>query len=96
MNKKTLTIDAENFDDLESFFDEIDRVFTKDLGWETGHNLNAFHDILCGGFGVFDYDEKINLIWKNIAKSKRELGNEMVKTLVSIIREEENINFIEN
>jgi len=96
MNKKTITIDAENFDDLETFFDEIDRVLTKDLDWETGHNLNAFHDILCGGFGVFDYDEHINLIWKNIAKSKRELGNEMVEILVSIILEEENINFIEN
>ena len=96
MNKKTITIDAENFDDLETFFDEIDRVLTKDLDWETGHNLNAFHDILCGGFGVFDYDEPINLIWKNIAKSKRELENEMVEILVSMILEEENINFIEN
>jgi RNAse (barnase) inhibitor barstar len=43
-----ILIDGNNFDDLEGFYCEIDRVLTKDLTWKTGHNLNAFNDILVG------------------------------------------------
>ena len=73
MAKLVLTIDGLNFSDLEGFYDEIDRVLTKDLDWKTGHNLNAFNDLLRGGFGVHDYEEPFILIWKNSAKSKLEL-----------------------
>jgi len=74
--KKTIIINGENFSNLESFYDEIDRVLTKGLDWETGHNLDAFNDLLWGGFGVYEYEEPIILIWKNISKSKTDLGLE--------------------
>jgi RNAse (barnase) inhibitor barstar len=79
MDKQTIIINGDNFSDLESFYDEIDRVFTKDLGWDTGHNLDAFNDLLRGGFGVYEYEEPIILIWKNISKSKTDLGLESTK-----------------
>jgi RNAse (barnase) inhibitor barstar len=41
MNKKIVTINGDNFSDLASFFNEIDQVFTKNLEWRTGHNMNA-------------------------------------------------------
>ena len=74
MNKKRLILDSACFADLDSFYDEADRVFTKNLGWETGHNLDAFNDLLRGGFGVFEEGELIDLIWRNSAKSKLDLG----------------------
>lgn len=74
MKKKTIIINGENFSDLESFYDEIDKVLTKNLTWQTGHNLDAFNDLLRGGFGVYEYKEPINLIWKNTLKSKADLG----------------------
>lgn len=77
--KQTLIIDGNNFSDLESFFDEIDRIFTKDLDWQTGHNLNAFNDLLRGGFGVYEYEEPVRLIWINISKSKADLSLEAEK-----------------
>ena len=52
---QTLKINGDNFSDLETFYDEIDRELTKDLNWKTGHNLNAFNDLLRGGFGVFQF-----------------------------------------
>jgi RNAse (barnase) inhibitor barstar len=52
---------------------------TKDLGWDTGHNLDAFNDLLRGGFGVYEYKEPIKLTWKNISKSKADLGLEATK-----------------
>lgn len=79
MKKRSIIINADNFSDLETFYDEIDRVLTKDIDWETGHNLNAFNDLLRGGFGKFEYEEPITLTWKNISKSKTDLGFEATK-----------------
>lgn len=79
MNKQIIIINGNNFSDLKSFYDEIDRVLTKDLDWDTGHNLDAFNDLLRGGFGVYEYEEPIRLIWENISKSKSDLGLEATK-----------------
>lgn len=79
MNKQTIIIEGNNFSDLESFYVEIDRLLTKDLGWDTGHNLDAFNDLLSGGFGIYEYQEPIVLIWKNISKSKVDLGLEATR-----------------
>ena len=79
MNKQTIIINGNNFSDLESFYDEIDRVLTKDLDWDTGHNLDAFNDLLRGGFEVHEHEEPIKLTWKNISKSKSDLGLETTK-----------------
>ena len=49
---KTFTIDGDHFNNLQEFFDEIEHVFTHNLGWRTGHNWAAFNDILRGGFGM--------------------------------------------
>ena len=75
MNKQTITIKGDNFSDLESFFDEVDRVLTKDLDWQTGHNLNAFNDLLRGGFGVYEYEEPVKIVWTQFAESKVKLGS---------------------
>lgn len=74
MSKQIIIIEGNNFSDLDGFFNEIDRVLTKNLDWQTGHNFNAFNDLLRGGFGVHDYEEPITLIWKNAGKSKNDLG----------------------
>jgi RNAse (barnase) inhibitor barstar len=44
-----------------------------------------------GGFGVFEYEENINLIWKNSEKSKNNLGP-MFETLIEIVNDSENVN----
>lgn len=74
MEKQTLIIDGNKFSDLDSFHNEMDNVLTKDLDWKTGHNLDAFNDLLRGGFGVHEYGEPIRIIWKNSAKSKQDFG----------------------
>jgi hypothetical protein len=52
MDETVIYINGNNFSGMEGFYDEIDRVLTKDLDWKTGHNLNALNDLLRGGFGV--------------------------------------------
>lgn len=72
MDIKIITIDGSKFNNLEEFFLEADRVFAKDL--ILGHNLDAFNDLLRGGFGVREYGEPLRLIWKYSDKSKENLG----------------------
>lgn len=89
----TIVINGENICDLESFYDEIDRVLTNDLDMKTGHNLDAFNDILLGGFGVFDYGEPVKIIWTNFSKNKDKLGNELTKKIIEIIVDHNHIEF---
>jgi RNAse (barnase) inhibitor barstar len=98
--KKTLIIDGKNFETLEEFYSETDKVLTKGLTWDTGHNLNAFNDLLRGGFGVHEYEEPIKLIWRNSNKSKFDLierreNETLYEILVSIIKDHEHIEFVE-
>jgi RNAse (barnase) inhibitor barstar len=43
-------IDGSRFSTLEDFFEEISSVLIPGYSW--GHNLEAFNDILRGGFGT--------------------------------------------
>lgn len=85
MNKLQITIEGKNINDLESFFVEMDRILTKDLDWETGHNLNAFNDLLMGGFGVHDYNEPIILIWKDFNTCKTLFNEELLSSILNLI-----------
>ena len=75
----------EDISDMEGFYNEIDKLLTKNLQWKTGHNLNAFNDLLRGGFGVHEYEEPIIIRWVNFEKSKKTLGDEMVLILLEIM-----------
>ena len=82
---KTFILDGNNFSNMEGFYCEIDKLLTKNLQWKTGHNLNAFNDLLRGGFGVHEYNEPITIRWINFDKSKEALGDEMVLILLEIM-----------
>lgn len=90
MNKKEIIIDASKFDNKKEFYIEVENIFTKDLDWQIGHNLDSFDDLLYGGFGVYEYNEQINIIWKNTEKSKIDLGVDF-DIIIKIIREHNNI-----
>ena len=82
---KQITIDGNNFSNEEEFYSEIDKLLTRDLSWKTGHNLDAFNDILRGGFGVHDPGEELIITWVNAGKSRKELGEQLFNTIVEII-----------
>ena len=93
MKQKIAIIDGDNFSYLETFYDEVDRVLTKDINFKTGQNLDAFNDILCGDFGFFSYNETLKLIWTNFTKSRKNLGGELISVLTGIIKEHDHIEF---
>jgi RNAse (barnase) inhibitor barstar len=71
---KKIIIDGNNFSNEEEFYNEIDKLLTKDVTFKTGHNLDALYDILKGGFGVHEYNEELQITWINASKSKIDLG----------------------
>ncbi|RYY55527.1 MAG: hypothetical protein EOO09_10270 [Chitinophagaceae bacterium] len=98
--RKLIVIDGSRFTDEEGFYDEADRVLTRDLNWQTGHNMDAFNDLLRGGFGVADFFEPVTVVWKDSARSKAVLkeminGSILYELLAGIIREHPHIDFIE-
>lgn len=74
MERKKIIIDGNNFSTLSEFFDETNRILSKDPDVCRGHNFSAFHDLLRGGFGVFEYGESVDFIWVNSEKSRADLG----------------------
>ena len=77
---KTYEIDGERFSSLEEFYSEIDRVMQLS-SW--GHNLDAFNDVLRGGFGT--PNGGFAICWKNHELSREWLGLEFNR-LLEIIR----------
>lgn len=65
-----LTIDGTRITSLDSFFAEIDRVLISGTEW--GRNLDAFNDILRGGFGT--PPKGFTLRWLNSSISQTALG----------------------
>lgn len=71
-------IDGSCFSNLSEFYEHVGENLFPDALW--GHNLDAFNDVLWGGFGT--PDEGFNLCWKNSNISQQKLGyEETVKEL---------------
>jgi RNAse (barnase) inhibitor barstar len=97
--KKEIILDGNNFSSLAEFYEEIQNKLTKDLDWEIGRNLDAYNDVLRGGFGVYEYEEAIKLLWKNSEKSKKDLGfPETIKYIEKKLKtcHPTNISFVKN
>jgi len=70
MAKRVFEINGHDFDTLEGFYDEIGRKVLDDSSW--GRNLDAFNDVLRGGFGT--PEEGFVLRWLNSDRSQSALG----------------------
>jgi RNAse (barnase) inhibitor barstar len=70
MAKEIYEIDGSDFRNIQEFYDVISHVLIPDVEW--GRNLDAFNDILRGGFGT--PDNGFILRWKNSAESRQQLG----------------------
>lgn len=70
MAKLLYEIDGRDFSTLDEFYDVISRMLIPRAEW--GHNLDAFNDILRGGFGT--PDDGFVLRWTNSELSRERLG----------------------
>jgi len=70
VGKVVYEIDGHDFATLQEFYGVVGRVLIPGANW--GHNLDAFNDILRGGFGT--PEGGFVLRWKNSAVSRERLG----------------------
>ncbi|GIN87898.1 hypothetical protein J6TS2_42840 [Heyndrickxia sporothermodurans] len=83
--KKVFIIDGNNFSDFKGFCKEFsNQVLSGKHQWNG--NLDAFNDILWGGFGDIESQEEFTIIWKNTVKSRKDLGySETIKRLYKVL-----------
>ena len=86
-------IDGGKFSSKNGFFNYIEENFTQGLDFKIGRNLNAFQDVLCGGFGMHAYDEHIVIIWKNLAKSRERLDPDFLNAVLEILETTAEVTF---
>src|SRR5690606_27640355 len=79
MRNLKLEIDGNNFHDIDSFYDEINRLVMSDEDWKLGNSLDAFNDLLYGEIGILKDFDQLEIHWKNSEKSRSELGFETTK-----------------
>lgn len=72
--KKEITIDGTRIFDKKSLYEEINRQFMKNESWQLGESLDAFDDLLYGGFGEIKEQEEVRLIWENFEENKKLFG----------------------
>ena len=68
---KEYVLDGAKITSLEAFFEQVSRVLIPGAYW--GRNLDAFNDILRGGFGT--PDEGFMIRWINSDASRTHLGH---------------------
>ena len=71
---KKIIIEGKNINNIETFYEEVNRVFMLHENWKIAQSLYAFNDMLYGSFGEIKGKEKIQLIWKDIEQNQKSLG----------------------
>lgn len=90
--EKWISIDGRDIHTLNDFFDHIEQKLTYKIDIKMGRNLNAFKDLLWGGFGVHEYKEPLHIVWIYAEKSRQALGDKYFNKIISIIENHESNN----
>ena len=69
-----IIIEGKNINNIETFYEEVNRVFMSQENWKIAQSLDAFNDMLYGSFGEIKGKEKIQLIWKDMEQNQKSLG----------------------
>lgn len=70
----TFELNGDAIDGIASFYAELNRIFMADEDWQLGESLDAFNDLLYGGFGAMPSEGKVQLVWRNIEAAREALG----------------------
>jgi RNAse (barnase) inhibitor barstar len=74
-----LEIKGKDIADIPSFYEEINRVFMEAEDWKLGNSLDAFSDLLYGGYGILKDYEEVEVVWTDSKISREALGVETTK-----------------
>lgn len=92
-NLSVFILNGNKFKTPIRFYKYVEEIFTYGLSWQTGRNLDAFADILIGGFGKHEAGEKIKVVWMNLNKSRERLPQDFLEAALEILEDAENVVF---
>lgn len=92
-SKKRIVLDGHNFKTMGEFYDEVQRTLCPGFNG-FGRNLNAFNDVLRGGFLVFEYGEAIILQVKFRKYIIRNMGEGFIRSFEKIVADNPNVSLI--
>ena len=78
-------IDGNQINTVADFYRVFAEAMTEDLDFEPGHTLDAFADLLRGGFGKHGVGEKISIIWNGFTESRVGLGDAYLLRVLEIM-----------
>ncbi len=76
---KQIQIEGNRINDIASFYEEINRVFMPGESWRIGQSLDAFNDLLFGGYGTLQGFQSVELVWHHMAHSRQALGDQATR-----------------
>jgi len=76
---KQIEIQGSAVNDIASFYEEINRVFMEGEDWTIGQNLDAFNDLLVGGYGALQGAQSVDLVWYDMDHSQQALGHQTTR-----------------
>lgn len=71
-----LRLDGAAVVDVDSFYDEVNRVFMTGESWRLGPSLDALDDLLYGRYGALHGQEGVRVVWTEHERSRRALGKD--------------------
>lgn len=71
---KRMEIQGNLINDIASFYEEINRVFMIGESWTMDQSLDAFDDLLYGGYSSLQGAPSIELVWHHMDHSRNALG----------------------
>ena len=76
LQSKQIIIEGSKITDKASLYEEFNQKLMPNEDWKMGESLDAFNDVLYGGFGEIVGNEAVQIIWKNFDENKNLFGYE--------------------
>ena len=75
----------------KAFYAYTANLLISNLSWTPSSNLDAFAELLEGGFGKHDLNESIHITWINMHKSREVLPARFLRDVIEILRETKHV-----
>jgi len=94
IKKQEFILNGSKISNKHSFFKEISETIFPDFEWKNGYSFDVLSDILEGGYGLINYQEKYAIRWQKFKSSQRKMDKQSLDEVLGILNEEENIELI--
>ena len=90
--EKWIYIDGRDIHTMNDFYDQVGQKLTCRNNFKMNHSMNAFNELLWGGFGIHEYGEPLHIVWIFSEKCRQAIGSKYFDKIISVIENHESKN----